>query len=83
MAEQKTDAPDNASVTVEWDDKGLHISTAGPGLTPDQLILAAHYLRRTADQLLDGEAMRRATAEQAGIIPFASVPADLKPKGVS
>lgn len=76
--EQKTDATDateNASVTVEWDDKGLHIRTGGAGLTPDQLILASHYLRRTADQLLDTQAMQ---ALPQGIERVASIPDNLR-----
>jgi hypothetical protein len=62
---------DNPTITLEWKGDRLHITTSG-NITPDGLILGSHYLRRTADQLLDATAL--APHEPRGIVRAASIP---------
>lgn len=66
-----------AGVRVNWTADGrLHIVTEGAGLTPDQIILAAFYLQRTAMQLLDNQSVM--DAEPRGIVRAAAIPDALR-----
>lgn len=44
---------DKRDIKVEFSPSGIRIECGN--VTPDEMILAAHYIERTADQLLDAQ----------------------------